>query len=1193
MPAERVVIDIEVNSDIATIEATREALERLTSAQRRYNREVERGRRSGGGDDDGGGRGGGGGGGGGGRGGRGGRRGGSSRSKARYAGFVGEVFDFREDAGKAIASYGTLLKLVNKLSLMALPLMAAALGGISLAFKAGTYFVKMYHAAMSTMASAVGVAFVALTTFLAAQREFSAVQNSPAYYKGAVNTTDRFVAAGQALAMFTDNTQLAVVGAKGLQASFSTLSKVKPVTGETVAAYTSLMDVVAGSGGDLEKGSQKLADFLAAVQKKGSLAGGAEAAKELGPDFEKIVKEAGALGIKTSDEFLKAAAEGKLGDTFAEKYAGTLDALNNTVMGRFKQAVTAIKGQLTDLGGEYLGETGGAISRLQGIISKVISRLSYVLQDFDVSGKMGGFLDTVDKGADKLILLMTKYLGTTPSIFGFFKNSFMAIGDAFDRMQDWMRQFQAAGELINEYFFKPLFSSLGTSFTTSMTSLAETIEKNKGSIEGFAKQIAKTLNAIGKYGDVVRKLFIGALPALQILLKVVEVFFKGLAAFGKAALTISNVFKKLGPLGKVAGALVNVAALYALFTLATRFFTVLGTMFGKNMKNTASMNVSAGVVNVNGSSVPTTPGQTGGRGGRFSRGRDFLKAAGYSAGQFAGGLGLTIGGSYLMGQGSEAGGYNTLKGTGLKVAGITAAGTGAALMMLPSGAVTAAGGLVSGGAASAGLAGTAAGVGAIAAPIAGAAAAYGLGSYAASKFNDDSVKSRMGAAGAGALGGVAAGAAAGAALTAWAGPGAAVGAAIGAGVGALIGGVTGYLKAGKMRKDIRKNAQNLADEYKESLQAGFEGGNVDDLLAARDKMMMDRQKLINTSGDPAYAAKAVAKYDEEFAKLNSQIDNYTQNVGISDKYFGVGAETLNKLAMAAGVDLKEKMMNFREVLDLVGKTAEEKARLIKQAWANIGSFAVSEAMSYFDKKAQAKEQGKMLNATQARILTGDTSEATSDQYLKQMLDYNVSKFGDVGGLTNAYATLEKQLTTGSLKDITDTQKEYLRNELKNAGATPEGLLKNVDSTELATLLGGNTALDQFKKSDGTLDATRIMGMITSKMSTDPAFLANLIEAQQSADPTINAMQTSALLNTGIVNPAMLGATATMSPAERMARGMTGVPPASAPQTNVVNTTVNASVLDRGTIRQIEEAIAKALREQKERGTSTTQTVRNS
>ena len=43
MPAaERVVIDIEVNSDIATIEATRRALEDLTDAQRRYNRERDR-----------------------------------------------------------------------------------------------------------------------------------------------------------------------------------------------------------------------------------------------------------------------------------------------------------------------------------------------------------------------------------------------------------------------------------------------------------------------------------------------------------------------------------------------------------------------------------------------------------------------------------------------------------------------------------------------------------------------------------------------------------------------------------------------------------------------------------------------------------------------------------------------------------------------------------------------------------------------------------------------------------------------------------------------------------------------------------------------------------------------------------------------------------------------------------------------
>ena len=139
---ERVVINIEVNSDIATIEATREALERLTRAERDYARERDRrpsGGGGGGGDDD---DGGGGGGGGGRR--RGGGGGGGRRTrKPRYQGFRDEVFDFRGDMGKAIASYGKILKLVNKMSLIELPLLAAAIGGVSLAFKAGNYFVNM------------------------------------------------------------------------------------------------------------------------------------------------------------------------------------------------------------------------------------------------------------------------------------------------------------------------------------------------------------------------------------------------------------------------------------------------------------------------------------------------------------------------------------------------------------------------------------------------------------------------------------------------------------------------------------------------------------------------------------------------------------------------------------------------------------------------------------------------------------------------------------------------------------------------------------------------------------------------------------------------------------------------------------------------------------------------------------------
>ena len=1198
MPAERVVIDIEVNSDIATIEATREALDRLTNAQKRYNRERDRGGSGGG--SGGGGSGGGGSGGGGGdddggrgrRGGRGGRGGGSSRSKARYAGFTGEVFDFRGDMGKGIAAYGKLLGMVNKLSAIALPAMMAALGGIALAFKAGTYFINMYKAAMASLASAVAVGFIALTTFLAAQKEYAAVQNSAAYFEGNGSTSDRMIAAGEAMSMFTDNTNLAVVGAKGLQSAFSTLSKVKPVTGETTAAFEGLMNVVVGSGGDIEKGSGKLAEFLAAVQKKGSLAGGASIAKELGPDFEKIVKEAGALGIKTSDQFMKAAAEGNLGETFATKYAGMLDAINNTVMGRFKKAVSSIKSLLTDLGGQYLGETGTTITRLQGIIETFIVRLGYVMKSFDTEGKMGGFLDKVEKGTNQLIVLMTKYLGATPNIFQFFNKTITSIRDVFDGMQDFMRTLVESGNLINEYFFKPLFSALGTNFQVSMTSLAETIESSKESITGFAQQIARTLTAMGKYGDTVRKLFMGAMPAFTMLFKIIEFFFKGLTAFGNAALKISSAFQKLGPLGKLAGALVNVAALYSLFTLASRFFKVLGGMFGKKLPN---MNIQAGVVNVNGGTggrPPLYPTPNGGpipQQGRFARAGSALKNHMGGYGSMIASAALMMGGSYLSGKGNDAGGYDTAGGTALKTAGLTAQGTGLGVMALGSQGLSAIGG-------GSALAGT----GALAIGLAGAAGAYGAGSYAASKFTDDSVKSRSGAALAGAAGGAATGAAAGAVLTAWLGPGAGVGAAVGAVIGGLIGGVTGYVKAGAQRKKTREAAKNLVGDYTTSVTEAMEGGNVDELLKARDKAMADRQKLVATNADPAYAAKAVAKYDKEFEALNTKINNYTGNATLAQKAFGVGAEQLNAAAKAKGINIEDEMLSLRDTVKILGADTAEQARLMKAAWANIGANAVGASQDWFSKQETAAEQSKIVDSTLTKIQTGDTSDKTVDAYLKSLSQFNVASYGDIEGLSATGAQLELDLADGgALSHLSDSQKQRVRDQALGAGFGGVNMLDNIDMDQVATQLKGYDALlnaggglgKTGKGEDPTqLDPIKLKKYLASQLEDNPMFLSNLINASKETNDVFAQNKVSQVINTG-------AATGAMDPvldaeARRWAGAYGGttavVPPATQPTTNnnAITTNISGVLTDRGTVDQIERIITKAIREQQERGPRT-------
>lgn len=182
MARERVVINIEVNSDVATIEATRKALERLTKQNSDLNDEYDRktkrlkevakenkrlkrdsdavgnslrnlGR-------------------------------GLANSQSRFSGFRKSVFSLRKDLGGLISAFGGVIGMVNKLSVLEIPLLPAGMAGITLLFKSGTGFVKLYRAAMSSLAYGAAGAAVAITTLIAAQREFQSVQFAPMYSEG-------------------------------------------------------------------------------------------------------------------------------------------------------------------------------------------------------------------------------------------------------------------------------------------------------------------------------------------------------------------------------------------------------------------------------------------------------------------------------------------------------------------------------------------------------------------------------------------------------------------------------------------------------------------------------------------------------------------------------------------------------------------------------------------------------------------------------------------------------------------------------------------------------------------------------------------------------------------------------------------------------------------------------------------------
>jgi hypothetical protein len=216
-----------------------------------------------------------------------------------------------------------------------------------------------------------------------------------------------------------------------------------------------------------------------------------------------------------------------------------------------------------------------------------------------------------------------------------------------------------------------------------------------------------------------------------------------------------------------------------------------------------------------------------------------------------------------------------------------------------------------------------------------------------------------------------------------------------------------------------------------------------------------------------------------------------------------------------------------------------------------------------------------------RLVGGQTGIETQQSYLKNLINFNVSKYGDTGGLANAGTTLETQLAEGGrLSGLSDADKASLRAELVNAGATPQQVLSNILTSGgkdvLAQLLGGSAGVPQsVMGKDGKIDTTKLNAEALKRVTADPYFLANVATAMEN-EALIKPKQMPGQEMSALFNPA------TTTPST-VAGSVASVPPASTAAPSYVSTTVNASILDYQTIRQIEAAVAKGLRDAKERG----------
>jgi len=539
-----------------------------------------------------------------------------------------------------------LFKGIEKLGKLAFKGMAiqalAAAGTLALStlmFKAGAGAAKIYQGALNMLSGGLLAAAAAAAVFLAAQQQINSAKYAGLYAdSGTLEGTDKITEASGAMKMFTQDSQLAIIGAKGLTAAFGTLSKQKPVTGETVGVFKSLSDYTASNGGDLEKQSDSLAKFLAAYQKAGVVNDSVTtAAKELGPEFEKILKESGKLGIKTYADFAKAAQKGELGETFA-KYRGGLQGLNSTLVGTLKTMMSNLKGQFASIGEPMLQGVTNTLHKIEPIISALLTRITSNVQGMGTESKLETVVNLLRKASLWLGNLLTRDLNSASSSFGKMMDFFKGIRATFEKVQDFMRPLTDAGQVLLDIFGQ-IGGGVASSFVETLEYLADLLTGAEGdNLKGFVSGLGAIMGLLHEKFLLFLKAAMDVLPVITLLLKPVEWMLKLMTGVVKVIETVGDKFGKIGR---------AISGLIILFMLMKKFYLM---QFLEKKLGAAVKVQKVWVMNNN-----------SGPGNQFKRfnkakdlatkGKDFIKGKlGYGAG--AGGAGA--GGAGAGGAGAAA-----------------------------------------------------------------------------------------------------------------------------------------------------------------------------------------------------------------------------------------------------------------------------------------------------------------------------------------------------------------------------------------------------------------------------------------------------------------------------------------------------------------------------------------------------------
>lgn len=887
-------------------------------------------------------------------------------------------------ASKGAKGLTKFLRTLTKFGFIYMGIEAAAalavIGSASLLFKSGAFLAKAYQASLSGVAYAMSAIVAAASAALAAMRQFQAVQFAPAFSAGAINTQDPSEAASGAMKMFIDDTQMAVLGTKGLTAAFKTLNDQAPITGETTAVFRQLSNYTAGMGGDLEKGSQAMAKFLAQFQKdKTMTAAVKEAGQELGPNFKKILDEANKLGINTYEEFATAAMQGELGETFS-LYSRQLTKLNSTVIGRFKQGFGTIKNLLVEMGEPLLEPLTKVIPRVVNIVEALLMSIRFNVESIGKGSLLTGLVDGLEKVSLFIGRVINRDLQKGAYWVDWMRRGWEKIDGFFERMQDYLRTLLPAAEVLGRVF-STIFKAFGGSFGNALENLSNQLVENEDKFQKFATGFANFMKGFSEFGEQIRNLLINSLPGLGALLTNLGGILKTVSMILKPInLLIEGIMK----VAELLDAIFN-PLLVAIEKVTFGFISlrdVVQSLAGAVVALTVAMVASSRVRNFMGGFFDggdiLDPTLRGRKGAARRKGRMARQGARAAKGRILGSEGLKSAGRGIGSLASKGG--SLVSGIG---GGSAALGTGV---------------------------------------IAGSAlAGFGAGQIG-DLFNANTGASRAAGAGAGAVSGAATGAAVGGILTAWLGPGAAGGMIAGALIGGIVGGVTGYLKAGEERRKFDNAAKEIIKTYAESIDDAVTKGDTKALKDAAETANREYQDLLSGG---KYATGAYNKRKKELEELNRQATNAFSNFTNFEAFFG-DPDKLNEQIKKQnlGADAaKESVLNIFEIMRNGG---EDVAATWDGVMGEFNQKLIQARLAMFDLPLDTIKMQEKVNANQRKLLEGDTSEASVIEFLKSAYEFAL---GQTGGDALAANSLMKQTLEraygpgGSLNAVADVVRQ--------------------------------------------------------------------------------------------------------------------------------------------------------------------------